>query len=114
MVYNASMRKSTISNSLSNPDYTTDYVNRRFYFSSHKHKEKFDNLLMKRVFWLEDSLSKRFHVNVRCEMLAAIQLYMMVEGRGFKIEDLRTGVVSTSTEDVSFEVRMTLVGGDDE
>lgn len=58
-----------------------------FFFSSMSHKEKFDSNVTMKENWLSDSLSRRFKINVDAKVLAAIQLYINVETRGFYIED---------------------------
>lgn len=54
-------------------------------FSSEPHRQKFIKELWKRIDWLDDSLSRRFRIQVYCEELAVIQLYIQVETRGFCI-----------------------------
>lgn len=56
-------------------------------FSSGKHLEKFRENAEKRKAWLNDSMSRRFHIDVDIEILAELQLYMQVETRGFYVSD---------------------------
>lgn len=56
-------------------------------FSSGKHLEKFRENAEKRKAWLNDSMSRRFHIDVDMEILAELQLYMQVETRGFYVSD---------------------------
>lgn len=58
-----------------------------FYFSSPRHLAKFKDSLHGRIGWLNDSFSRRFHVDVDARCLAVLQLYMQVETRGFRIYD---------------------------
>ncbi len=56
-----------------------------FRFSSQTHKDKFVRDVVKREQWLNDSLSRRFKCTVDLPILADIQLYVVVETRGFYI-----------------------------
>lgn len=87
MSYNATQAKSHVSYDLSNEDYTSDWEEYTFYFSTMAHKEKFDADMQTRIDWLNDSLSRRFHYEVHADALAVFQLYKMIEGRGFKVHD---------------------------
>lgn len=58
----------------------------RFYFSSLNHKESFDSKLPVRIPWLNDSLSRRFKMNLDVAPVAVFQLYNQVETRGFFVE----------------------------
>lgn len=62
-----------------------------FRFSSESHMRKFAERVRGRVEWLNDSLSRRFHLDVSVPLLAALQCYMQVETRGFLIRDIETG-----------------------
>lgn len=113
MSYNASLRKSNVSNNLNNEDYTYTFKGYRFYFSTMKHREKFANLVDARVAWLTDSMCRRFHLWIQCDLLAVVQLYMMVEGRGFKMVSEETGNVALSENDILFDVVMVCAGSED-
>lgn len=82
-MYNASNNKSPVWYDLSISPYYSFRNDYYFYFSSIKHKEKFDREVEDRELWLNDSLSRRFKVPIRADILADVQLYTMVEGRGF-------------------------------
>lgn len=84
-MYNASNNKSPVSYDLSLSPYYSYRNDYYFYFSSIKHKERFDREVEDRELWLCDSLSRRFKVPVKANILADVQLYTMVEGRGFFI-----------------------------
>lgn len=56
-----------------------------FYFSSATHLDKFRRLVDRRVEWMNDSMSRRFHFNVEADVIAVFQLYMQVETRGFLV-----------------------------
>lgn len=62
-----------------------------FLFSSESHREKFAERVNVKVDWLNDSFSKRFHIEVRVDLLAALQCYMQVETRGFRVRNIETG-----------------------
>ena len=104
-------RKSPISYNLNS--YKAEFNGYTFYFSTPKHAEKFEREVDARVAWLTDSLCRRFHLWVQCDMLAAVQLYMMIEGRGFKVVSEETGRIATSPDDLLFEFVMINAGGKD-
>lgn len=56
-----------------------------WHFSSAPHMSKFRREVRKRELWLNDSLTRRFFVNVRVDFIADVQLYCQVESRGFYI-----------------------------
>lgn len=84
-MYNASAQKSPVVYDLWESPFRTRRNGYCFLFSSMKHKERFDREVEKREEWLNDSLSRRFKVPVSAKILADVQLYIMVEGRGFAI-----------------------------
>lgn len=102
MGYNASLRKSPIANDLSKSDYHFTWGRYEYYFSSASHAIKFEENVTKKEEWLSDSLSRRFHMKVDANYLADFQLYMQIEGRGFRIIDNLTGNVLDSPNMVSF------------
>ena len=106
MSYNASQRKSPIANNLDNDSYATIHDGFEYRFSSLRNKEKFDSLLFQRIEWLNDSLSRRFHVPVKADHLAAVQLYQMCEGRGFRVIDIVLDNEAVKADDVSVYVSM--------
>lgn len=66
----------------------TDEVTGRMYefcFSTVKHRDKFLSMLYKRIPWMNDSMSRRFHVVVDVSVVAVLQLYMQIETRGFLV-----------------------------
>ncbi len=75
---------------IENSPYVSERLGLLFRFSSMKHKEKFDSLVNVRENWLSDSLSRRFKITVKLPHLAAIQLYIQIETRGFSIKNLIT------------------------
>lgn len=78
----------------------------RFFFSTERNLKKFETMCEKRVLWLNDSLSRRFHMAVLADELALFQLYMMCEGRGFRVVDERNGMMVCSPENLCFNVQV--------
>ena len=56
-------------------------------FSSNFYKEKFMDMLDDNRKKINDSLTKRFGINIEFNILADIKLYSTIEKRGFLIED---------------------------
>ena len=73
-----------------------------WHFSSLIHKNKFEDKFESHINWLNDSMSRRFHVKVRFDLLGAIQLYMRIEQRGFRVVHY-TGMVFNSPEKMCVE-----------
>lgn len=90
MAYDASRASSPSIYQLNNTPYKAEYNRFVFYFSTEKHMRRFEKEVQKRVDWLTDSMSRRFHFDVDCTMLAVFQLYMQIEGRGFQVFDTKT------------------------
>lgn len=61
---------------------TTD-KNYRFIFSSKKNRDKFNSRYLMHRIKLADSLSNRFKLNIRVDILADFTLYQSIEKRGF-------------------------------
>lgn len=70
----------------------------RYKFSSQSHRDKFVLKVQMKEDWLRDSLSRRFKFRVDCPAIADMQLYIQIETRGFMVQDVRTGVVYDSPE----------------
>ena len=100
MAYNASQQKSPVCYDLTCSQWQAIYRNFRFFFSTAKHRDKFLVECRGRVAWMNDSMSRRFHVRCDCALLAVVQLYMQIEGRGFLVVDEEMGVVYDSAEKV--------------
>ena len=71
---------------LPNSPFTCERNGILFRFSSERHLVKFMENVRKKEEWLNDSLSKRFHVNFDARILADFQLYYQVETRGCSIQ----------------------------
>ncbi|MBR2553454.1 MAG: hypothetical protein IKE94_01220 [Aeriscardovia sp.] len=105
-MYNASQTKSPIVNDLSISPFVSEIMGYGFHFSSERHMRKFDDEKRKRMSWLTDSMSRRFHMHVNSHLLSLFQLYMQIEGRGFYVERFMTGEVYRTPDDICFEVVM--------
>lgn len=77
-----------------------------FKFSSARHMDKFMMEVRIREEWLNDSLSRRFKVQVELSILADFQLYQQIERRGFHVED-EEGSVYVCREQVLLDGLMT-------
>lgn len=104
MTYNASQQKSPVHYSLEDSPYWTDFGDYVYKFSSIKHKEKFEREVHERILWLDDSLSRRFHLCINTGDLAAVQLYMQIEGRGFCIYDKALNKYCLTPDNIEFDV----------
>ena len=82
-----------------------------FYFSSATHLAKFNEKLDARIEWLNDSFSRRFHVNIDVSVLAVMQLYMQLETRGFYIIDSAASEEFKCRENITLH-GMTISGSD--
>lgn len=100
MAYNASQQKSPVCYDLTCSQWQANYRNFRFFFSTAKHRDKFLMGCRERVAWLNDSMSRRFHVRCDFAVLAVVQLYLQIEGRGFLVVDEGKGIVYDSAEKV--------------
>lgn len=106
MAYNASQTKSPVCNDLRKTQWQATYDCYCFNFSTMKHRDKFLDEVVNKVAWLNDSMSRRFHVSCDFESLAVIQLYMQIEGRGFLVFNTETGEVFESPNDIRFYVEL--------
>ena len=100
MAYNASQQKSPVCYDLTCSQWQANYRNFRFFFSTAKHRDKFLVECRGRVAWMNDSMSRRFHVRCDFAYLAVVQLYMQIEGRGFLVVDEENGIVYDRPEKV--------------
>ena len=88
MTYNAMKAKAkNICYDLRISPFESEFMGYVFKFSTQCHMEKFSRDVWKRKQWLDDSLSRRFYVPIDTGMIAAIQLYQQIEGRGFFVFD---------------------------
>lgn len=65
--------------------YTLMWRGLDYHFSTEAHLKKFRENVVKREEWLDDSLSRRFRCSIHLPILADVQLYTMIESRGFYI-----------------------------
>lgn len=106
MGYNASQTKSPVCNDLRKTQWQAMYKCFCFNFSTMKHRDKFLEQIENKVQWMNDSMSRRFHVPCDFELLAMVQLYMQIEGRGFMFFDTETGEVYESPDELTFYIGM--------
>ena len=60
--------------------------NMKFYFSSTVYRDKFTKRYEN--FWLEEQkkLELKYKTNIKCKALMLLELYSMIEKRGFRVE----------------------------
>lgn len=86
--------------------YRYTWGTRTFHFSTAGHMERFKERLNMRREWLNDSLSRRFKVQVSADDLAVLQLYMQTETRGFYVTTI--GLEEKSPIDTPDKVTVTV------
>lgn len=67
--------------------YTGNGKPTRFYFSSELHRKKFSERLADYNRKIDEMFSKRFGFSLELGLLAAVDLYIKIEKRGFYIKD---------------------------
>lgn len=85
---------------LSRSPYRKSYGFFEFSFSSPKHLESFADKMQKRIDWMRDSFKRRFHFEIDTDLIAAMQLYCLVETRGFYVRNIMTDEVYTCRENI--------------
>ena len=95
-----------ICHSLDISPYDVTYKDWHFRFSTEKHMEKFSRDFLKHKEWLDDSFSRRFHIDFDSGLLAAVSLYTRIEGRGFYMYNELEHVTYRKPEDVYMLVVM--------
>ena len=81
------MTKSGVVYDVKNSPFQVERNGYIFKFSSEPHRHKFIREAKIKEEWLNDSLSRRFRIQVDLILLADIQLYQQIEQRGFYIYD---------------------------
>ena len=109
MAYNASQTKKAVHYDLKTTPFTVAEHGLDFHFSSVKHAEKFGREALSRVEWLNDSMTRRFHIPCKFDELALFQLYQQIEGRGFCVYDIHSEVWYHSAEEVKLFIDVALV-----
>lgn len=71
-----------------------------FSFSSPKHLESFKDKMQQRIDWMRDSFKRRFHFEIDTDLIALMQLYCLVETRGFHVRNLITNEVYRCRENI--------------
>lgn len=84
--------------------WTFEYRDMSFAFSSRAHRDRFADSVTSRCHWLNDSLARRFKVTCEIEELALVQLYLMIETRGFYM--VIDGKVMTCPDSLVFRGRL--------
>ena len=102
MAYNASQTKSPVVYNLMDSQFEVVKRGYVFRFSTQRHAEKFGQSADYKVEWMNDSMTRRFHIPCRFDELALFQLYMQIEGRGFLVYDEPEQVWYHSPEEVKF------------
>lgn len=102
MAYNASQTKSPVVYNLMDSHFEVDMMGYVFRFSTQRHAEKFEQSASSKVRWMNDSMTRRFHIPCRFDELALFQLYMQIEGRGFLVYDKDEEIWYHSPEEVKF------------
>lgn len=95
-----------------NSPFTYERHGMTFFFSSHSHRVKFKREVQKREEWLQDSLTRRFKCTMAIPEVADIQLYTMVESRGFYITTA-DGAEYTRPESICIMVDNRVIGVSD-
>lgn len=110
MAYNASQQKSPVCYDLRTSPFVYEWGNFKFHFSTEQHVDKFATNAQKRILWLSDSMTRRFHVPCDFENLAVMQLYLQIEGRGFLVE--YKGCIYDKPTDIEFYTVAIPTGGE--
>jgi len=77
-----------------------------FRFSSVGHLDRFRSESGKRMDWLNDSMSRRFHLPFEGRELALVQLYMQIEKRGFFIRSVDGDWSASCPQDITYVGRL--------
>lgn len=93
---------------LAHSPFSTSYQGFTFRFSSYVHKRKYERELRKKVLWITDSISRRFHMSVDMRLMAAVHWYRQIETRGFHVEG-PFGETYATCEDFSATVELSHV-----
>lgn len=104
MAYNASQAKSPVTYNLEETNWQAYIQGYTFMFSTMAHRDKFLEKVNGHIQWMNDSMTRRFHMPCSFARLAVFQLYMQIEGRGFLVYDSVEGCVYHKPEDVTFVV----------
>ena len=81
----AELTRAGVCYDLADTPYTAEWRGFTFYFSSYPHRRKFERELCKKLEWVNDSMSRRFHMGIDMSEVAAVHWYRMVETRGFRV-----------------------------
>lgn len=82
------MQDNIIYYNINESDYTIDYKNLKFYFSSKYYRDKFRNRYKSFIQEENYKLQSRFNINLDFREMLLFYLYQRIEKRGFKVEIL--------------------------
>ena len=102
----AELTKNGVCYNLSESPYVREVGRFALHFSSRQHLRRFDRDLPKTVPWLDDSISRRFHMRCDMHQIAVLNLYRQVETRGFYVHDLWDEVIYIKPEDIHIVARV--------
>lgn len=94
---------------LEDTPYTFEWRGVFWHFSSAPHLSKFRREVRKRELWLNDSLTRRFFVNIHMDIVADIQLYCQIESRGFYIVT-NDGAVYRDASEIAVYPNLMVIG----
>ena len=80
--------------SLTKSNYTLDFGNHKFYFSSKDNKFKFQKKLLKFIETNEEKIINKFKVDLNISLYLAVSLYKKIEKQGFFITSKDGSVVN--------------------
>lgn len=81
----SNITKNGVCYDLPSSPYCVDIMGVTFCFSTQRNKEKFIEQRNVRIKGVASSLYRRFHINIDSTYIALIQLYMIIEHRGFAL-----------------------------
>ncbi len=88
---------------LKESDYSFNFLDLLFFFSSEFYRDKFATELSKTIKEETFKLENKYKNKIMCERLIAIFLYKRIEKRGYRILDLNKKEIP---EEVWFDIRM--------
>ena len=93
--------KNGVAYDLGNTPFSCMVGDYEFRFSSGTHMKKFVERLDVRIPWMRDSMQRRFKFDIETDLIATVQLYMMIESRGFYLRNTMTGEVFRCAENIT-------------
>lgn len=99
---NPIITKNGVCYDIRNSPFKVEVMGFEFYFSTQLHAVNFSEKWFMKVDWLNDSMHRRFKVNMSLGELALFQLYMQIEKRGFYVKDVYGCEVYECPQEVLF------------